>query len=86
MELDLDGILETPADLGLGTAEWSSEAEYLTRQYKLLREDFCRPLRQDLVHLLSGRPDKATFNFFSYKKELESTPVRYSSTKSALYF
>ena len=76
MELDLDGILATPADLGVGTAEWRSEAEYLNRQHKLLREDFCRPLREDLAHLLTGRPDKATFNCFSLKEELESTPVR----------
>ena len=52
MKLDIQEIFSPPY---VGSTKWSNEVEYLDRQYRLLREDFLRPLRTSLELILKGK-------------------------------
>ena len=53
MKFDIEYILNSTVDTG--NMKWNSDGEYLDRQFKLLREDFSKPLRKDLKFLLEGK-------------------------------
>ena len=52
MKFDIEEILGSQADTG--NRNWNNDIEYIDRLYKLLREDFLKPLRKDLKLLLDG--------------------------------
>ena len=52
MKIHIEEMLNN--DIDTVNMKWKTDAEYLERQYKLLKEDFLNPLRKEIKNLLGN--------------------------------